>query len=114
MSLGDTAFSLWDAGFDACGYPKSIEKETAMTKWQTMDTAPKDGTVIWGWLNDMGWQKLVWLNSVVRAEYNGWTVDEETEPCWAMAENKSDDDWEPDYWMPESAIPTPPKKVLTP
>lgn len=34
MSLGDTAFSLWNAGFDACGYPKSlnrIEKESSMS-----------------------------------------------------------------------------------
>lgn len=33
MSLGDTAFSLWNAGFDACGYPKSLnrlEKEPRM------------------------------------------------------------------------------------
>lgn len=33
MSLGDTAYSLWNAGFDACGYPKPlnrIEKEATM------------------------------------------------------------------------------------
>ena len=32
MSIGDTAYSLWNAGYDACGYPKSTEKETAMAE----------------------------------------------------------------------------------
>lgn len=93
------------AGFDRL---IALARIGAAVQPRPIREAPKDGTPIWGFLNDMGWRKLVWLNSVVRAEYNGWTVNEETEPCWAMEHDYGDDDWEPPIWLPLSALPVKP------
>ena len=65
-----------------------------MTIWQTMDTAPKDSRLIWGFLYDSGIRLLRWSGEIEGGE---WV--EAAEPT---------DDWSPSFWAPFDAIPLPP------
>lgn len=65
-----------------------------MVDWQRMDTAPRDGRLIWGFLYDSGVRLLRWSGE---AEFGEWV--EAAEPT---------DDWSPTFWAPFDAITLPP------
>lgn len=96
-----------------------------MTKWQPIDTAPKDGTVVLGYFPDgikardypHGWGERIYYRTIMRwgtaNDYDGesqWIVpfpdidpgvyDDPSFDCWAMTGN-------PTHWMP---LPAPPDR----
>ena len=67
-----------------------------MSEWQTMETAPRDGTWILGWCKRSDIQDTVqvwhWYEF-----HEGW--------YWQNAADSNDLDDQPTYWMP---LPAPP------
>ena len=59
-----------------------------MTKWQPMETAPKDGAIIQAEIPGHGCDNLIWwMDGLVDSEGNdcgGWAFAEDQEPpdCW--------------------------------
>lgn len=75
--------------------------------WQPISTAPKDGTNIWGWLYDTGIVLIRWQTAWAAAESaNDGGDPEEYEAGWIKSA-EPDDYWEPKFWLPLEAIPTP-------
>lgn len=79
-----------------------------MTEWQPMETAPKDGQIIWAWLYQTGIRAVRWGTAEEWAESLGGSPDEYLS-CWVEADDDSEE-WSPDWWLPYDAIPVPPEK----
>lgn len=80
--------------------------------WQSIDTAPKDGTIIWGWLYDMRIVAVRWMSAEEAAEEDGHgnSPDDYLEG-WVMVQ-EPDDYWSPKWWQPMHAIGVPPNVIL--
>lgn len=78
-----------------------------MSEWQPIETAPKDGTVIWGYLYHSGIRKLAWVSPEESAYLYGGSPDEYV-GIW-VDQMDSSEDWAPRHWLPLEAIPEPPK-----
>lgn len=77
--------------------------------WQPIETAPKDGTVIWAWLFETGIRRLRWMGPQECAEYEGRPSEvEDYDGVW-VEDNDLSEDWTPRWWLPFSAIPEPPQ-----
>lgn len=73
-----------------------------MNKWQPIDTAPKDGTVILGY-EKRGIVSMYWETYFIRPEgevFGFWEL--------GVEEEESDDMWTPTHWMP---LPPPPQEA---
>ncbi|MBS1725042.1 MAG: hypothetical protein JSS66_19045 [Armatimonadetes bacterium] len=79
-----------------------------MSDWLDIASAPKDGQSIWAYLNDRGIQAMHWASPEEYAEYMGWDP-RETDGRWVLDADPIDD-WEPEYWLPFAALPTPPEQ----
>ena len=73
--------------------------------WQAIETAPKDGRLIWGWLSDSGIRALFWQTAEDCAAAEGLPADM-FEAGWAEYSDPTER-WEPKFWMPYEAIPCP-------
>lgn len=69
-----------------------------MSKWQSIETAPKDGTVIWAFNGEQG--RMKWISG---DGYALWSWDDET-----LADIDASPD-QPTNWMP---LPEPPEQAL--
>jgi hypothetical protein len=77
-----------------------------MIDWKTMDTAPQDGTKVWGWLYDTGIVLMHWMTAEqAAAEEDG--DPEDYEAGWVMSK-EPDDYYTPRFWKPLDAIGVPP------
>lgn len=75
-----------------------------MTKetWKTIDTAPKDGTIILAWCVGMAWPEAVMWIAYTDDD------DQDEDGFWAYADdllNEVSGGADPEYWQP---LPTPP------
>jgi hypothetical protein len=89
----------------------NLTKAQIADGWQTMSSAPRDGTDIQayipgnGWDNVIAWQVDAFLNE--EGECGGWAFTTEQEPpdcwtdgvCWASNEDE-DPSVPPIYWKP--------------
>lgn len=73
--------------------------------WQHIDTAPKDGTVIWAYLNETGIRRVRYLSPEEIAMIDGGDPSE-YDGTW-VEEADEDEDWNPRFWLPLDAIPVP-------
>lgn len=78
-----------------------------MTEWQPIETNPHDGTPFWAYLHQIGVRKLKWMTAEQIAEYEGHPNPEVWEASFVEDWNPREA-WEPEWWMPEDAIPDPP------
>ena len=72
-----------------------------MTKWQLIETAPKDGTKILIY-EDLGWEKLIYVVRWVDAWVNP------SIGAWLEADGEGHATYDPTHWMP---LPEPPKET---
>ncbi len=74
-------------------------QKTLGSKWQPIETAPKDGTrlILWGREDGVG-EPRVWLGS--------WSTGCWYAPSWVAYEHRSETEYlQPTHWMP---VPEPP------
>jgi hypothetical protein len=72
-----------------------------MMNWFPIETAPKDGTPILGWIPDDGvWTSVYWYRNEEWPHLNEWKLYSTGFECWY-------DGCDPVYWMP---MPEPPKE----
>lgn len=74
--------------------------------WRSMETAPKDGTTVWAFLNNSGIRLVHWVSPEKSAEELGGDP-EEYAGVWAEIGDHSEQ-WEPDLWLPKNALPAAP------
>lgn len=79
--------------------------------WKPIKTAPKDGTRIWGWLNDNGIHLMEWRTSEQNAADAGSDNPDEYISCWCKCADNLDE-WCPEFWLPQDAIVPPPGVAL--
>ncbi len=73
--------------------------------WRPIETAPKDGQIIWAWLKQTGVRAVRWGSAEEWAERDGGNPDD-YESCWVQADD-DDEIWSPRWWLPYDAIPEP-------
>lgn len=73
--------------------------------WQPIETAPKDGQIVWAWLYQTGIRAVRWGTAEEWAERLGGSPDE-YQDCWVEADDDSEE-WSPKWWLPYDAIPAP-------
>jgi hypothetical protein len=74
--------------------------------WRGIESAPRDGSPIWAWLNETGILLMRWATPQECADEEGGEPDE-YEGCWVEVVD-FDNDWQPRHWAPLDAIPLPP------
>lgn len=82
------------------------------TEWQPIETAPRDGQIIWAWLNQTGIRAVRWGPAEEWAERYGGNPDE-WESCWVEADD-DDETWAPKWWKPYDAIGNPEEQAALP
>ena len=76
-------------------------KSQALTDWQPIETAPKDGTEVLLWTDE--YPRVVSASYREFGEWEGWTFTDE-----ALADIQPEGPREPSHWMP---LPPPPSEV---
>jgi len=79
-----------------------------MSEWQSIETAPQDGTKIWGWLYDSGIVLMHWMTAEENAADDGSDNPDDYISCWVKSCEPEDGDWSPKYWKPFDSIGIPP------
>jgi hypothetical protein len=93
--------------------PPVARRGRAVSEWQPIETAPKDGTEILVYRHDCGILLARWIAAgqfLTEPELASMTDDEVETPDWFVADFVSgcrlDDNEAPTHWMP---LPEPPK-----
>lgn len=84
-------------------------------EWPSIETAPKDGTVIQARIPGHGSDNMIfWMDGLVDSDFNdcgGWAFAEDQEPpdCWTdgVCWEKNEDgapSVKPTHWLPPSAV----------
>lgn len=73
--------------------------------WRPIETAPKDGQIIWAWLKQTGIRAVRWASAEEWSDREGGDPDD-YESGWVQADDE-DEMWSPKWWMPYEAIPEP-------
>lgn len=82
-------------------------------KWQPIETAPRDGTRILGWVNEAEWAAICWWETApIELRYapqEQWQMSEASDfpDDEAWYEHWRDTRYEPTHWMPLPAPPEP-------
>ena len=66
---------------------------------------PPTDKPFWAWLHQSGIRKMKWYSAEEVAEQYGWDA-EECEGRYAEFDEPKNE-WEPDFWLPIDAIPSP-------
>src|SRR5260370_37447158 len=75
-------------------------------EWRPKETLPKCSKPFWGWLNQDCIRKLIWMTPAQVAALDG----DAPERCDGRYVDaiEFDGDYDPEFWVPEEAIPDPP------
>ena len=110
--LRGTSMAYTESGNDA--YVAHITKEAAdkleqATRWNSIESAPKDGTEIFGWREDCGHLLIRWdcaesFLTESEIEAGGWNDDNLFQEDWFCADfvsgSRLDGSEAPTHWMP--------------
>lgn len=77
-----------------------------MSGWQPIETAPRDGSCFWAYLNETGIRLVRWSSAEEAAARDGGNPDEYTSTFVEVSDET--EEWSPRWWLPRSAIPVPP------
>lgn len=83
-----------------------------MSEWKPIETAPRDGTKIWGWMYDSGIVLMHWMSAEENAAEDGSDNPDDYISCWVKSGEPDEDAW-PKFWQPFDAIGVPPGVVWT-
>lgn len=87
-----------------------LEEAEGARGWQPIETAPKDGQVVWAYLYQSGIRAVRFGTAEEWAELEGGSPDE-YEDCWVEADNESET-WSPRWWLPYGSLPLSPLASL--
>lgn len=85
----------------------------AQPQWLPIDTAPRDGTVVFVYFKGKGWLTVSWDSQEdegSRSEYAHWHVDDDKHGPYPLRGYSAGDDV---AWMPRDALPTPPTQPIS-
>lgn len=84
-------------------FPGEMKMTKENTVWtpSELQAPPETGELFWAWLHDTGIRPMIWRSDLYEGG-GGYVLYERTREEWAM-----DDEYEPEFWAPYSAIPDP-------